>query len=107
MKEIEEWFYDCKFIYFSFNLDIEPTNKINEFRIIAESEIPKIPNKYISGFYGYVEKGISYCWLDLINCNIIMTDYDHSIIPSVFEFNRTDWIKNKRKKKLENIINNV
>ena len=104
MKEIEEWFNDCKFIYFSFNLDIEPTNKINEFRVIEESEIPiHMPNKYISGLYGYVEKGISYCWLDLINCKI---GYVHSIIPYVFEFNRTDWIKKKRKKKLENIINN-
>ena len=108
MKEIEEWMDDCKFIYFSFNIK-EDENKVKEFKIVEKSEIPnKNLTGYLPGICGYILDDISHCWIDLtINDSTysIRHYYINSIIPSVFVFNRIEWLNKKRKIKLLNIIN--
>ena len=98
MKEIEKWMNDCKCIYFSFD---RVSDNINEFKLITINDIPKHNSiGFTPGFYGYIEDEISYCWIDLINCKTIRNDYDDSIIPKIFEYNRNEWISKKRKEKL-------
>ena len=117
MSLFEEWKQDVKYIYFEYNYYIEPRWKIIDFKIIKKSDLPYCSS---DGFYARESQGIMFNYYDLnlfyskynqlkfesnLQWQIKSHPYDHydSIIKDVFEYNKQEYIKKLRKRKINNL----
>lgn len=104
LKLFEEWLEDNPFIYYEYNLYISPIDKIVCFKKINKDDFPYINSH---GFYGHEEKGIMKTYVDvkqfLIGIHVITPILDE--ISRVYEYNKNQWLKEKRLKKLRKISN--
>lgn len=97
MKLFEKWLDDNPYIYYEYNFYLSPLDKVICFRKIEKKDIQHINS---NGYFGNEKNGIMRMYIDMKlflktpNRNIL------SEIASVYDYNKNQWLKEKRLEKI-------